>query len=91
MWFKRNIIKQSYEYNKNVPFDVAFKALREGYIIKHANYSDVYLKYLNGRIFELLSRDNGKCTEVTEFSTFEMLIDKWKILPLGCTIDENKE
>ena len=48
MWQK---IKEPYEYNKDVPFEVAFKALKEGYIIRHANYDDVYLKFMNNRVY----------------------------------------
>ena len=73
--------KDKIEFNKNVSFDVAYKALRKGYLIKHANYSDVYLKYFNGRIFELLDREDSSCNEITEFSVFEMLMDRWQILP----------
>lgn len=52
MWFKKiKITKEPYEYNVNVPFEVAFKALKEGYLIKHANYDDIYLRLLNGRIY----------------------------------------
>ena len=31
MWQK---IKEPYEYNKDVPFEIAFKALKDGHIIK---------------------------------------------------------
>ena len=56
MWFKKHkVTKEPYEYNKNVPFEVAFKALREGYTIKHSN-CDACLKYLNGRIYEMMDR-----------------------------------
>ena len=35
MWFKKvKITREPYEYNVNVPFEVAFKALKEGYLIK---------------------------------------------------------
>ena len=82
MWFNKvKITKEPYEYYISVPFEVAFKALKEGYIVKHANHSDVYLKYFNGRMYEILDRDGDNCFEVDEFSVFDMMIDGWIILP----------
>lgn len=82
MWQK---IKEPYEYNKDVPFEVAFKALKEGYIIRHANYDDIYLKLLNDRIYELIDRDGeGNCFEINEFGVFEMMMDRWQVLPPNC-------
>ena len=79
---KVKITKEPYEYNVNVPFEVAFKALKEGYIIKHANYDDIYLKLLNGRVYELMDRnEKNNCFETNEFGVFEMMIDRWQILP----------
>ena len=81
MWQK---IKELYEYNKDVPFEVAFKALKEGYIIRHANYDDIYLKFLNNRVYELIDRDGeGNCFEIDEFGVFEMMMNRWQILPLN--------
>lgn len=80
MWFKKHkVTKEPYEYNKNVPFEVAFKALREGYTIKHSN-CDACLKYLNGRIYEMMNRQDDNCFEKQEFSVFEMMIDRWQVL-----------
>lgn len=80
MWFKKvKVVKEPYEYNKNVPFDVAFKALREGYIIKHSN-SDSCLKLMNNRIYQMYNRQDYNCYEVGEFSVFDMMIEKWQIL-----------
>lgn len=81
MWQK---IKELYEYNKDVPFEVAFKALKDGYIIKHANYDDIYLRLLNGRVYELMDRnEKNNCFEIKEFGVFEMMMDRWQILPLN--------
>ena len=73
-------IKKWYIFGKDVPFEVAFKALKEGYMIKHANYNDVYLIMINGRIIEMLDRNDTDSFEVTEFDTFTMLMDRWKVL-----------
>lgn len=83
MWFRKvKIVNEPYEYNKNVPFEVAFKALKEGYIIKHSNYDDIYLRLLNGRVYELMDRDgDGNCFETNEFGVFEMMKDTWQVLP----------
>lgn len=78
---KYKVTKEPYEYNKNVPFEVAFKALREGYIVKHGNQPNACLRYLNGRIYEMMDRQDNNCFEITEFSVFEMMIDKWQVLP----------
>lgn len=81
MWQK---IKEPYEYNKDVPFEVAFKALKDGHIIKHANYDDIFFRLLNGRVYELMDRNGeGNCFEVNEFGIFEMMMDRWQILPLN--------
>ena len=80
MWFKKNIIIPKYKYNENVPFEVAFKALKEGYIIKHSNYDDCFLKYLNGRVYEMMDRDGENCFEIQEFSIFEKMMDLWQVL-----------
>lgn len=83
MWFKKYKIREEpYEYNTDVPFEIAFKALKEGYIIKHSNYDDIYLRLLNGRVYELMDR-NGKdnCFEIDEFGVFEMMRDTWQVLP----------
>lgn len=79
---KYKITKEPYEYNTDVPFEIAFKALKEGYIIKHSNYDDIYLRLLNGRVYELMDR-NGKdnCFEIDEFGVFEMMRDTWQVLP----------
>lgn len=88
---KVKIIKEPYEYNVNVPFEVAFKALKEGYIIKHSNYDDIYLRLLNGRVYELMDRDgNDNCFETNEFSVFEMMKDRWQILPPTAVIGKKK-
>lgn len=86
---KYKIRKEPYEYNKNVPFEIAFKALKEGYIIKHSNYDDIYLRLLNGRVYELMDR-NGKdnCFEIDEFGVFEMMRDTWQVLPPTAVIGE---
>lgn len=79
MWRKT---KEPYEYNKDVPFEVAFKALKEGYIIRHANHDDIYLKFLNDRVYELIDRDGeDNCFEIDEFGVFEMMMDRWQVLP----------
>lgn len=81
MWQK---IKEPYEYNKDVPFEVAFKALKDGHIIKHANYDDIFFRLLNGRVYELMDRNGeGNCFEVNEFGLFEMMMDRWQVLPLN--------
>lgn len=87
MWFKKvKITREPYEYNVNVPFEVAFKALKEGYLIKHANYDDIYLRLLNGRVYELMDRDgNDNCFETNEFNVFDMMLDRWQILPPNST------
>lgn len=73
-------VKKPYPFGEDVPFEVAFKALKEGYMIKHANYHDVYLIMINGRIIEMLDRDNSDGFEVKEFDTFTMLMDRWEVL-----------
>lgn len=79
-----NLFKKSYPYNKDVPFEIAFKALKEGYTIKHGNQSNCYLYMINGRVYELLDRDNDNAFEIDEFSIFDMLKDTWQVLkPLG--------
>ena len=88
---KYKIRKEPYEYNKNVPFEVAFKALKEGYIIKHANYDDIYLRLLNGRVYELMDRnEKNNCFETNEFGVFEMMLDRWQILPPTAVIGKRK-
>lgn len=88
---KYKITKESYEYNTDVPFEIAFKALKEGYIIKHSNYDDIYLRLLNGRVYELMDR-NGKdnCFEIDEFGVFEMMRDTWQVLPPTAVVGEKK-
>lgn len=83
MWFKKYKIREEpYEYNTDVPFEIAFKALKEGYIIKHSNYDDIYLRLLNGRVYELMNRnEENNCFEIKEFDVFEMMLDRWQILP----------
>ena len=82
MWLKYKIRKEPYKYYTNVPFEVAFKALKEGYIIKHTNYDDIYLRLLNGRVYELMNRnEENNCFEIKEFDVFEMMLDRWQILP----------
>lgn len=73
-------IKKPYPFGEDVPFEVAFKALKEGYMIKHANCHDAYLIMINGRIIEMLDRDNTDSFEVTEFDTFTMLMDRWEVI-----------
>lgn len=73
-------VKKPYPFGEDVPFEVAFKALKEGYMIKHANYHDVYLIMINGRILEMLDRDDSDGFEVKEFDTFTMLMDRWEVL-----------
>lgn len=73
-------IKKPYPFGKDVPFEVAFKALKEGYMIKHANCHDAYLIMINGRILEMLDRDDSDGFEVKEFDTFTMLMDRWEVL-----------
>lgn len=91
MWFKKyKVTKEPYEYNKDVPFEVAFKALREGYTIKHSNYNSC-LKYLNGRIYEMIDRQDNNCFEISEFSVFEMMIDKWQVLPPNSIRSKNND
>lgn len=73
-------VVKPYPFGKDVPFEVAFKALKEGYMIKHANCHDAYLIMINGRIIEMLDRDGGETFEVKEFDTFTMLMDRWEVL-----------
>lgn len=73
-------VVKPYPFGEDVPFEVAFKALKEGYMIKHANCHDAYLIMINGRIIEMLDRDNTDSFEVTEFDTFTMLMDRWEVL-----------
>jgi len=73
-------VKKPYPFGKDVPFEVAFKALKEGYMIKHANCHDAYLIMINGRILEMLDRDDSDGFEVKEFDTFTMLMDRWEVL-----------
>lgn len=88
---KYKIRKEPYEYYTNVPFEVAFKALKEGYIIKHSNYDDIYLRLLNGRVYELMDRDgNDNCFETNEFSVFEMMKDSWQVLPLNSVMSKKR-
>ena len=35
---------------------------------------------INGRIIEMLDRNDTDSFEVTEFDTFTMLMDRWKVL-----------
>ena len=71
-----------YPYNTNVPFEVAFKALKEGYLIKVANNSEVYMIMINNKIIEIIARENGDNSsyEINEFDVFTMLIDGWQII-----------
>ena len=78
--FRPNVEIEPYEYNTDVPFEVAFKALRDGYTIRHGNQHNCYLYMLNGRVYELFNREEPNCFEIQEFSLFDMLIDKWQIL-----------
>ena len=93
MWFKKYKIREEpYEYNTDVPFEIAFKALKEGYIIKHSNYDDIYLRLLNGRVYELMDRDgDGNCFETNEFGVFEMMMDRWQILPPNAVIGKRND
>lgn len=90
MWFKKTE-KPSYEYNTDVPFEVAFKALKEGCIIKYSNYNDIYLRLLNGRIYQLMDRQDNNCFEIDEFSVFDMMIDKWQVLPPNSIITHKEQ
>ena len=72
--------KNKYKYNTNVSFSVALQALKDGYTVRHANYSDVYLIMLNGKIFNITDRDESSAWEVEEFSTFDILLNNWVIL-----------
>ena len=78
--FKIKDTKEPYEYNTNVPFEIAFKALKEGYTIKHSNQTNCFLVMINGRIYEVLDRDGDNTFEIKEFSVFDMLIDRWQVL-----------
>lgn len=78
--FKIKDKKQPYPYNKDLPFEVAFKALKEGYTIKHGNQTNCFLLMINGRIYEVFDRDGDNTFEVEEFSVFDILIDRWQIL-----------
>lgn len=80
-----NIFKKTtsspYPYNINVPFEMAFKALKEGYTIKHGNMSNCYLYMINNRVIEVIDRDDKhNCFEIDEFSLFDMLKDTWQII-----------
>ena len=77
---KKEKSQQSYPFNQDVPFEVAFKALKEGYTIKHSNQTNCFLVMINGRIYEVFDRDNNNAFEVEEFSLFDMLKDKWQVL-----------
>ena len=77
---KHKIRKEPYEYSKNVPFEIAFKALKEGYTIKHSNQTNCFLVMINGRIYEVFDRDGDNTFEIEEFSVFDMLIDRWQVL-----------
>lgn len=90
MWFKKvKVIKEPYNYGVDVSFDVAFKALRDGYIIKHSN-NDSCLRLLNGKIYEMSNRQQSNVFVVDEISVFDMMIDKWQVLPLNC-INSSKQ
>lgn len=83
MFFKKKNVDQKgdeYPLNKDVSFELAFKALKDGYLIKHPNYQDVYFLMLNNRIFTIQDRSDGCSKEIKEFDTFSMLMNKWKIL-----------
>ena len=46
------------------------------------NYDDIYLRLLNGRVYELMDRnEKNNCFETNEFGVFEMMMDRWQILP----------
>lgn len=77
---KYKITKEPYEYNTDVPFEIAFKALKEGYTIKHSNQTNCFLVMINDRIYEVLDRDGDNTFEIKEFSVFDMLIDRWQVL-----------
>lgn len=80
---KQAISKQtSYPFNVNVPFEVAFKALKEGYLIKVANYSDIYMIMVNNKIIEINARNNedNNSFEIEEFDVFTMLMNTWQIV-----------
>lgn len=86
-------LKAKYPYNVNVPFEVAFKALKEGYLIKVANYSDVYMIMINNKIIEMIARENGDNTsyEIKEFDVFTMLMDNWQIVEPNSQVYKNKD
>lgn len=72
IWNKRKeiekVLEDPYPFGVNVPFETAFKALKEGYMIKDWGYDDVFYVNLNGRIFCLLDRENKhNCYEIDEF------------------------
>lgn len=83
MFFKKDKVVHKifgYPLNKDVSFELAFKALKDEYLIKHPNYQDVYFLMLNNKIFSIQDRSDGSSKEIKEFDTFSMLMNKWKIL-----------
>lgn len=83
MFWKKNKVNNtdSYPFGVNVPFETAFKALKEGYMIKDWGYNDIFYVNLNGRIFCLQDRENKhNCYEIDEFGKWGMLQNTWQIL-----------
>lgn len=81
-WKKKQ--KPKYEYNVNVPFEIAFKALKEGYTIKSANYDDIYLVKVNDKVFNFIDRTSADAFEIDSLTFFEMFMDRWQIIePFG--------
>ena len=79
-WKKKKQNKRKYYYNKNTSFENALMALKDGHIIKSANYNDTYLIMIKGRIFELMDREINNCFEIKEFDIYEMSLDSWQII-----------
>ena len=77
-FFKKK--EEKFPINQDVSFSVALEALKKGYLIKHANYDDVFLLMINGRVFYIQDRPDSLNEEVKELDIFNIMLDTWRIL-----------
>ena len=75
-----NFFKKKSPINQDVSFSVALEALKKGYLIKHANYDDVFLIMINGRVFYIKDRPDSLNEEIKSLDIFSIMMDTWRIL-----------
>lgn len=87
MFFKKKKEKENnketvtkYPFNTDVTFDVAFRALKDGYIIKHANLVNTYLIKISDKVFYLKTSQPSSSIPVEEIQLFDMFLDTWQII-----------